>query len=65
MVQQDAVTQALEDQAVVSVECDVPVGWSLDEYRQARGLAREVIQEPGSPWRRLLPRASRRARRAA
>ena len=34
--------QALEAQAVVSVECDVPIGWSLDDYRQVRGLAREV-----------------------
>ena len=46
MVQQDALAQALEAQAVVSVECDVPIGWSLDDYRQVRGLAREVIREP-------------------
>src|SRR3954469_15111544 len=59
MVQQEAVTQALEDQAVVPVECDVPVGWSRDEYRQARGLAREAVREPAPAWRRLLPRASR------
>ena len=65
MVQQEAVTQALEDQAVVPVECDVPVGWSLDDYRQARGLAREAIREPVFAWRRLLPRASRGSRRAA
>src|SRR4051794_6478321 len=62
MVQQEAVTQAWEDQAVVPVECDVPVGWSLDDYRQVRGLAREVVREPGAGWRRLLPRTSRRAR---
>jgi hypothetical protein len=64
MVQQEAVTQALEAQAVVPVECDVPIGWSLDDYRQVRGLAREVMREPGPAWRRLLPRASRRSRAA-
>jgi uncharacterized protein YbdZ (MbtH family) len=62
MIQQDAVAQALEAQAVVPVECDVPIGWSLDDYRQVRGLAREVVREPGSGWRRLLPRASRRSK---
>jgi hypothetical protein len=62
MVQQDAVAQALEAQAVVPVECDVPIGWSLDDYRQVRGLAREVAREPGSAWRRLVPRASRRSK---
>jgi phosphosulfolactate phosphohydrolase-like enzyme len=65
MMQQEAVAQALEDQAVVSVECDVPIGWSLDDYRTARGLAREVMEEPRPAWRRLLPRASRRSRAAA
>ena len=43
------------------VECDVPIGWSLDDYRQVRGLAREVMREPGQAWRRLLPRAIRAA----
>jgi hypothetical protein len=61
MVQQEAVTQALEAQAVVPVECDVPIGWSLDDYRTARGMAREVMEEPGRAWRRLLPGASRRS----
>jgi hypothetical protein len=65
MTQQEAVAQALEDQAVVPLECDVPVGWSLDEYRTARGLAREVTEEPRAAWRRLLPRTSRRPRAAA
>ena len=64
MTRQEAVTQALEAQAVVSVECDVPVGWSLDDYRTARGLAREVMEKPRPPWRRLLP-APRRSRAAA
>jgi hypothetical protein len=64
MVQQDAVTQALEAQAVVPVECDVPIGWSLDDYRAARGMAREVIEEPRHAWRRLVGRASRRSRAA-
>jgi hypothetical protein len=65
MVQQEALAQALEAQAVVSVECDVPIGWSLDDYRQVRGLAREASREPAPAWRRLLPRASRRSRAAA
>ena len=61
MTQQEAVTKALEAQAVVSVECDVPIGWSLDDYRTARGLAREAMEEPRPAWRRLF-RASRRSR---
>jgi hypothetical protein len=61
MVQQEVVAQALEAQAVVPLECDVPVGWSLEDYRQVRGLAREVIA-PGPRWRRLLSRSSRRSR---
>jgi hypothetical protein len=64
MVQQEALAQALEAQAVVPVECDVPVGWSLEDYRQVRGLAREVIA-PGPMWRRLLTRPSRRSRAAS
>lgn len=53
--QQDAVSERLRDQAVVTVECDVPVGWSLDEWRAVRGMAREVTREPVPPlWRRLL-----------
>jgi hypothetical protein len=63
MVQQEAVAEALEAQAVVPVECDVPLGWSLDEYREVRALARDVTREPGSAWRRLLPGASRRGSR--
>jgi len=62
MVKQEALAQALEAQAVVSVECDVPVGWSLDDYRQVRGLARQVTREPSPGWRRLLPRPPRRSR---
>ena len=54
MMQQEAVAQALEDQAVVSVECDVPIGWSLDDYRTARGLAREVMEDARPAWRRLF-----------
>ncbi len=60
--QQDAVSERLRDQAVTTVECDVPVGWSLDEWRAVRGMAREVTREPVRPlWRRVL-RPSRRAR---
>jgi hypothetical protein len=57
---QDAVSERLRDQAVATLECDVPVGWSLDEWRTVRGLARDVAREPTAPlWRRLL-RAPRR-----
>jgi hypothetical protein len=54
MIQQEAVAQALEAQAVVPVECDVPVGWSIDDYRAARGMAREIMEAPRPAWRRLL-----------
>ena len=64
MTQQEAVAQALEAQAVVPLECDVPVGWSIDDYRTVRGLARDVMREPASGWRRLVPRPSRRGRRS-
>ena len=60
MMQQEAVAKVLEAQAVVPVECDVPVGWSLDEYRSVRGLAREVTQEPRRRWWRR-PKTSRSA----
>jgi len=36
---QEAVSEHLRDQAVAVVECDVPVGWSLDDWRTVRGLA--------------------------
>jgi len=47
----------VREQAVAPVECDVPVGWSLDEWRTVRGLAREVADD-GRPslWRRLSRR---------
>jgi hypothetical protein len=62
MVKHEAVARMLEDQAVVPVECDVPVGWSLDDYRNVRGLAREITE--GSRRRRLraVLRAARRER---
>jgi hypothetical protein len=60
--QQDAVSERLRDQAVETVECDVPVGWSLDEWRAVRGLARDVTRDPvaRSLWRRML-RSPRRS----
>lgn len=58
---QDAVSERLRDHAVATLECDVPIGWSLDEWRTVRGLARDATQEPVTPfWRRLL-RAPRRS----
>lgn len=55
MRQQDAVSEQVRDRAVMPVECDVPLGWSLDDWRTVRGLAREVTAEPVRPlWRRIL-----------
>jgi hypothetical protein len=65
MIQHEAVSEQLRDQAVATLECDVPVGWSLDDWRTVRGLASEVTREPEARlWRRLL-RASRRSRGGA
>ena len=61
MVQQEAVAQALEAQAVSPLECDVPVGWSLDDWRAVRGLAREVTAEPDAQWWRRPLQALRRS----
>jgi hypothetical protein len=59
MLQQDAVSEQVRDQAVSPVECDVPLGWSLDEWRSVRGLAREALSEPAAPWWRRLAGAVR------
>jgi hypothetical protein len=61
MVPQEAVIEQVQDQAVATVECDVPLGWSLEEWRTVRGLAREVTEEPGAQWWRRLRRAFRRS----
>jgi hypothetical protein len=61
-MQQEAVAEVLEAQAVVPVECDVPIGWSIDEYRSVRSLAREVVDVPEPRWWRRLSRGSRRGR---
>jgi hypothetical protein len=63
MTQQEAVMQQVREQAVAPVECDVPVGWSLDDWRTVRGMARDVIADGGPARWRLLARL--RARRAA
>jgi hypothetical protein len=62
---QEAISEDARDRAVATLECDVPLGWSLDDWRTVRGLAREVTREPGAPWSRLLRRASRRSRAGA
>jgi hypothetical protein len=61
MIQQDAVSEQLREQAVATVQCDVPARWSLDEWRAVRGMARDVFGERAPWWRRLLrvPRRSR------
>jgi hypothetical protein len=61
MIQQDAVSEQVREQAVATLECDVPAGWSLDEWRAVRGMARDVVGERARWWRRLS-RASRRSR---
>jgi hypothetical protein len=61
MLEQHADTTSLvRDQAVAPVECDVPVGWSLDDWRTVRGLARDVIDAPAPRWwrRRLFDNRS-------
>jgi hypothetical protein len=60
MIQQDAVSEQVREQAVATVQCDVPVGWSLDDWRAVRGMARDVGGERARWWRRLL-RAPRRS----
>jgi hypothetical protein len=61
MIQQDAVSNQVREQAVATVECDVPVGWSLEEWRAVRGMARDVVGEQ-PPWWRRMSRASRPSR---
>ena len=62
MLGQQEVSEQVRDQALAPVECDVPLGWSLDDWRTVRGLAREVTREP-VPWWRRLGTAPRRDRR--
>ena len=33
---QDDVSERVQDHALATMECDVPVGWSLDEWRTVR-----------------------------
>jgi hypothetical protein len=63
--ERDDTRSLVRDQAIAYEDCDVPAGWSLDEWRTVRGLAREIIREPAKPWWRRPPRASRRSRAAA
>jgi hypothetical protein len=49
-------TSLVRDQAIAPVECDVPDGWSLEDWRSVRGLAREVVDAPAAPWWRRRPR---------
>ena len=61
----DDLSEQLRNQALATVECDVPVGWSLDEWRTVRALAREVTREPATPWWRRLRPAWRQSRAGA
>jgi hypothetical protein len=57
MTKQEAFMEQVREQAVAPVECDVPVGWSLDDWRRVRGLAREVVDDRRPRlWRRLSRR---------
>jgi hypothetical protein len=58
--QQEAVNERTEH-AAVTLECDVPVGWSLEEWRAVRGLARDVTQVRPTPLLRRLLRGSLRS----
>ena len=61
MVQsQEGVSQQVREQAVATLECDVPSGWSLDDWRTVRGLARELTEERPAPWWRRSLRALHR-----
>jgi hypothetical protein len=57
--EQGDTTSLVRDQAVATLECDVPVGWSLDEWRTVRELAREVTREPARRWWRWPTRLAR------
>ena len=57
---EEAVSHQLREQAVATLECDVPIGWSLEDWRTVRGLAREVTEERSAPWWRRPLRARRR-----
>jgi hypothetical protein len=59
---QEDVSEQVRDQALSPVDCDVPDGWSLEDWRTVRGLAREITEEPATPWWRRLLRAPRRSR---
>jgi hypothetical protein len=57
---QEAVSEQVRDQAVATLECDVPVGWSLDDWRTVRELAREVTEDRAAAWWRRPLKALRR-----
>jgi hypothetical protein len=54
------VSEQVRDQAVATLECDVPVGWSLDDWRTVRELAREVTEDRAAAWWRRPLKALRR-----
>jgi uncharacterized protein YbdZ (MbtH family) len=65
MLTEQDLSEQVRNQALAPVECDVPVGWSLEDWRTVRGLAREITTEPAAPWWRRLRPASRRSRAGA
>jgi hypothetical protein len=40
------VTTRFQDDQLAVVECDVPEGWSLDDWRDVRAMAREFNERP-------------------
>jgi hypothetical protein len=59
MLRQDEVSEQVREQAIAPVECDVPVGWSLDEWRAVRGMARDVTRVSQVRWWRRLRGSAR------
>jgi hypothetical protein len=60
MLKPGEVSEQVRDQAIAPVECDVPVGWSLDEWRAVRGMARDVTGVSHVHWWRRLRGSARR-----
>jgi hypothetical protein len=59
MLKPGEVSEQVREQAIAPVECDVPVGWSLDEWRAVRGMARDVTRESQVHWWRRLRGSAR------
>jgi hypothetical protein len=45
-MQQEAVTRRVQDDQLAVVECDVPEGWSLADWKDVRAMARNLDERP-------------------